>query len=323
MKQAVFERRYGQEWQEFSQLVEALDRPRKAAPEQLHAFVPRYRRLCQLLAIARSRGYSSDLIEQLNQLALKGHHLLYRDNSQKLVVRLLQFVVVGFPQQVRKEWPLFVIAAAIFVVPAVVFYFLVQWDPSLIYSLFTADQVANFEKMYSPVAPNFGANRPFDSDFAMFGYYIYNNISIAFRCLAGGMLFMLGSIFLLWFNGLVLGGVASHLQTAGLVHNLLPFVVAHSAFELTAIVISGAAGMRLGYSLLAPGRYSRLVALKLAGKSAFRLTAGAALLLVVAAAIEAFWSSNQALPLMVKYGVGAACWLVVYCYLFLAGRHAT
>ena len=80
--------------------------------------------------------------------------------------------------------------------------------------------------------------------------------------------------------------------------------------------------MRLAQPLIAPGRYSRNDALKLAGKESIELVLGAALMLVVAAFIEAFWSPSTWTPIWVKYAVAGFLWSVVILYLSLAGRKA-
>jgi uncharacterized membrane protein SpoIIM required for sporulation len=99
-------------------------------------------------------------------------------------------------------------------------------------------------------------------------------------------------------------------------------VATHSAFELTAIVLAGAAGLRIGHALLAPGRLTRRQSLELATREAAVLIYGFVAMLVIAAAIEAFWSSAGWLPHPLKYGVAAACWAGVLGYLTLQGRHA-
>ena len=98
------------------------------------------------------------------------------------------------------------------------------------------------------------------------------------------------------------------------------FVGAHGSFELTGIVLSVAGGLRLGYSLINPGQYSRRDALRMQGKQASSLVCGAFLFLFVAAIIEGFWSPLTIFPLWLKYTVALVLWFAVYAYLFLAGR---
>ena len=97
-------------------------------------------------------------------------------------------------------------------------------------------------------------------------------------------------------------------------------MIGHGAFELTAIALAGAAGLKLGWALLAPGRLPRGEALRLAAIRAVRLLGGAALFLLIAAFIEAYWSSMTFSTPTVKYWVGAGLWALVLAYLCLAGR---
>jgi uncharacterized membrane protein SpoIIM required for sporulation len=89
---------------------------------------------------------------------------------------------------------------------------------------------------------------------------------------------------------------------------------------LTALVLTAQGGLILGYRLFFTKGLSRTASLKAAGKTALPLVAGAALMDVIAAAIEAFWSSRHMLPLKLRYGVGAALWVLLFLYLLLAGR---
>ena len=97
------------------------------------------------------------------------------------------------------------------------------------------------------------------------------------------------------------------------------FVIGHGSFELTAIVVSGAAGLILGHAIVHPGVHSRWDALRVRGLVAVQIALGAALMLAVAAMIEGYWSPSQ-VGGSVKYAVGSVLWLVVILYLGLAGR---
>jgi uncharacterized membrane protein SpoIIM required for sporulation len=156
----------------------------------------------------------------------------------------------------------------------------------------------------------------------MFGFYIRNNIGVAFQCFAGGLFLGLGSLFFLAVNGAFGGALAGYLTAQGMSGTFFPFVATHSAFELTAIVLAGAAGLRLGHALLAPGRLTRRHALVLATHEAVVLLYGVTAMLLVAAGVEAFWSSANWLPPTLRYSVAAGCWAAVIGYLTLQGRHA-
>jgi len=127
-------------------------------------------------------------------------------------------------------------------------------------------------------------------------------------------------VFFLAYNGAFGGALAGYLTERGLASTFYSFVAPHSAFELTAIVLAGAAGLRLGYAWVAPGRYTRLESLRLAARHAVVIVYGVIGLLLIAAAIEAFWSSARWIAPAVKYGVGGACWVLVLAYLGWQGR---
>ncbi|MGE5386129.1 MAG: stage II sporulation protein M, partial [Betaproteobacteria bacterium] len=149
---------------------------------------------------------------------------------------------------------------------------------------------------------------------------IANNVRIDFQCFAGGIAFGVGAIFFLVYNGLMIGTTAGHLTQLGYITTFWGFVSGHSAFELTGAALSGAAGLKLGYALVAPGNRSRLAALKESAATTVGLLYGAAALTFLAAFIEAFWSPNRSVPFEIKVGVGIALWIVTWAYLLLAGR---
>jgi uncharacterized membrane protein SpoIIM required for sporulation len=174
--------------------------------------------------------------------------------------------------------------------------------------------------MYNPASDYFLVPRDVGSDADMFGYYIYNNISIAFRIFAGGILAGVGSLLLLCVNAVFLGTAAGHIINNGFGGTFFPFIVAHSSFELTAILLSAQGGLILGYRLFVTGGLGRAASLRRAGRDALPLITGSALLLVIAAAVEAFWSSRHTLPLPLRLGAGAACWVLLSAYFLFAGR---
>jgi uncharacterized membrane protein SpoIIM required for sporulation len=156
----------------------------------------------------------------------------------------------------------------------------------------------------------------------MFGYYIRNNIGIAFQTYAGGLLAGLGTIFYLVYNGLFLGACAALIDNAGFGTTFWPFVIGHGAFELTAIVLAGVAGLKLGVAALAPGQRSRSASITQAGKDSLPLVAGFSTMLVIAAFLEAFWSSAHVVPPELRLAVGTALWAGVYGLLYAGARRA-
>jgi uncharacterized membrane protein SpoIIM required for sporulation len=320
MKQHLFEQRHNGDWQRFEARLSSLEKG-KVERKDCESFAADYRHLCQHLALAQERGYSSHLIDQLQQLAMRGHQQFYRHRSH-LGAQIIGFVIAGFPQLVRREWRA-VLAGTLLFFGALIGMGLLTWlFPDMIYSVMDPEQVREMEKMYDPAARRIGrfAERDSGDDWMMFGFYIMNNIGIAFQTFAGGLLFGLGSLFHLINNGLVIGAVAGHLTRIGYSETFWSFVIGHGAFELTAIAFAGAAGLKLGWALLAPGRLGRGEALRQAAHKAIQLVAGVILFLLIAAFVEAYWSSMTYATPVTKYWVGAGLWSLVIAYFLFAGR---
>ncbi|MGE9763483.1 MULTISPECIES: stage II sporulation protein M [Pseudomonadaceae] len=322
MKQAFFEQRHQGSWKRFAKRLEQLETgKRQESSEKPEEFAADYRRICQQLALAQERGYSSHLIDQLQQLAMRGHQQFYRHRSH-LGARILGFLVAGFPRLVREEWRCIAIASLLFYGSLLLMGALVYHFPDLVYSVMAPERVSEMESMYSPDTTRLGpmSTRDAGDDWKMFGHYIMNNIGIAFQTFASGLLFCVGTLFFLLFNGVVIGTVAGHLTQIGYIETFWSFVIGHGAFELTAITFAGAAGLKLGWALLSPGRLSRLEALRQAAARAVQLIGGVILMLLIAAFVEGYWSSVTHFSATVKYIVGACLWLLVGSYFLLAGR---
>ena len=323
MRQDQFIARHEADWQALAAWLDVADqrKPNAAVSDAgcNAADVPgRYRRLCQQLALARRRGYSPMLIERLGQLVERTHTLLYRPPNPRWW-RAIGFIVSEFPAEVRAQWGWMLASGLLFFLPFFAMIVAVQVQPELAHSVFDIEQLAQMEQMYDPARPD-RIGRDSGTDLMMFGHYIMNNISIGFRSFASGLLVGLGSVIVLVSNGVMIGTVAGHLTGIGYGGPFWRFVVGHSAPELLAIVISGGAGMRLGFALIAPGQLSRVAALLAAGHIGARLILGVFVMLLAAAFIEAFWSSIARLPDLVKYGSGGAIWLLVLAWLGFGGR---
>lgn len=314
MKQRDFEKTYGATWTELERWLDDADTAKLSADQ-----VPGvYRRVCHHLSLARARNYSPALEDRLNRLALSGHRALYGARASGLG-NLWRFFGHEFPNCVRRNAWLVLLSAVMFYGPFAAMIGAIALKPSLAYAVIPPQQAAQYEEMYSDEA-RAESDRNSTDDVTMFGFYIYNNIGIGFTTFASGALFGIGAIYIVVANGLGIGAVFGHLLHAGYGHNLLPFVSGHGAFELNAIVLAGAAGMRLGFSFFAPGRRRRADALRHAASDVMPMVYGFTAMLLIAAFIEAFWSSTQWAPATLKYAVASVLWALVIAYFFLAGR---
>jgi len=321
-----FEATYQQEWNELEELLARVGGRTKGAlltdaPLSGARLAALYRRACEHLALARARSYPAYMVDRLDRMTADAHQLIYRRRDLGFA-QLKAFVAQDFPRTVRAHWPYVTAAIALFVLPTLVVALIVYRRPEMILSVVDSATASSFEQMYSPTARSIGRVRTASTDWMMFGYYIRNNISVSFQCYAGGLFAGLGSLFFLAYNGAFSGALAGFLTARGLSTTFYSFVATHAAFELTAIVLSGAAGLRIGHALLAPRRLGRLHSLVDAARSSIALVYGASAMLCIAAVIEAFWSSAGWLAPSIKYSVAAVCWASVFGYFIFQGRRA-
>lgn len=333
MKQQQFEAQHQQLWQRFDTLLASKGQSNISVPqvssqsqplaqsESSYEFIRHYRIICQHYALAKQRHYSPQLVQSLHDQVMAGHQLLYQKRGH-IWSKMYHFYSYTFPVRLRAHANLFWLSLAFFLVPAILMGWACFEHSDMLYSVMPDAEVHTMEEMYNPANEMVGrdSSRRSDTDIAMFGYYIKNNIGIDFQVYGMGLFAGLGTLLSMLYNGLVIGGVAGHLTGIGYGETFWAFVAGHSSFELTAAVISGAAGLRLAQSLFMPANYRRMDAFKIAGKQSIELLIGAASMTFIAAFIEAFWSSSSVIPDGVKYIVAAFLWLMVISYLLLAGK---
>lgn len=305
------------DWQ---QLTRLLDRAQQDAgrlsPEDVHQLGQLYRATASDLAVAQ-RDYAAELVTQyLNQLVARAHATIYRSEPLALG-RLRRFVTTGFPRVYREMLPFILTATLLFVGPLAATWWATAQDPATARWLLPAevqDLIPMIEdgQLWTSIPIN---QRPYASSFIM-----QNNIQVCFLAFGGGMLAGLATVYVMAFNGLLMGGLSGLTAHYGLADELWTFVIGHGVIELSVIMMAGGAGLRLGWAMLHPGEYHRRAALALAANRAVRLMIGTVPLLVIAGTIEGFISPNEFIPAPVKWGVGLLSGALLYSYLLLAGR---
>lgn len=308
------------DWQRLEALLNRVQHQRlgKWTGQEVGDLSTLYRSVCYDLSLVQSREWGLRLERYLNDLVARGHNCLYRSPPRSLNL-LAEFLFDGFPRKLREYKTFFFIALAIFAIPFFLSMLIVAIDPAVGEQLVPRDNLDNAVESYSK-----GLYTHIDARYAgertmMTGFYIFNNIGIAFRCFAQGIFFGIGTVKELLLNGIVLGGVMGYLINKGLADNFFSFAISHGSFELTAIVVAGAAGLILGWGLIHPGEHGRIQSIRRHGKDAVQIVAGAGFMLFVAALIEGYVSPST-LPHAIKYIIGSILWLVVFVYLMFGGR---
>lgn len=282
--------------------------------EDLANLSPLYRDVCADLARAQASRYSAPLVDYLAALTASAHTAIYA--APRSARSRLKDALVAFPRAVRRRKIAVGLACFLFFAPFAFGLAMTLHDPTFAFQVAPESMLRPLTEAY---LKGFDEGRQGGEGALMAGFYVNNNVGIALRCFALGIFGGLGSAFYLFQNGLATGAIFGYVASQGAGGNIFTFVVGHSSFELGAIVLAGAAGMSMGWSIVAPGKKTRLASLQDTASDVVIIVAGAAVMLLIAAGLEAFWSGSS-LPSVVKRAFGAAMFLLVVGYLAFAGR---
>ncbi len=300
------------DWEELDQLISRSKSPDGGQVTRMGAL---YRSVCNDLAHAEASRYTPDMLAYLHSVAGRTHNILYKPRPARLL-SAVRFLLVDFPVALRKNGRLFALACLLFLVPWAVGLFGALGSREFAESVLPAQMIEQMEQAYSE---SLSRGRAESVDAAMAGFYVFNNIGIAFRCFATGLVFGLGSIYFLVYNGLIIGTTSGAVMAAGYGENIWTFMCGHGPFEIIAIFVSGGAGLQMGYALVATDGLTRFGSLRRYARDITAQVVGAAVMLAIAAALEAFWSPSSA-PHEVKWAVGGLNLLLVVGFLTFAGR---
>lgn len=304
-------------WQRLEALLPRIRgrRPRGLSADEVVAFGQLYRQATSDLAIAQ-RDYPYDRVTlYLNGLVARAHPQVYRGEALDRA-RFSSFYHTTFPRAFRQTLPFTTAALLCSLLPAAVCFLLAVVRPSVAYALLpgTAERLLPIVQQH-----HLWFNSISGSDSLMSSLIMTNNIRVALIAFAGGALLGLPTIYILIFNGIMIGTLAGVVQYYGLSLGFWSFVVGHGVLELSVIFIAGGCGLQLGWAIAHPGLLRRVDACLVAGRGAMVLILGAVPLLVVAGLIEGFLSPSAA-PALLKLGVGLLTGVLLYAYLLSGGR---
>jgi len=272
-----------------------------------------YRAACADLMLAESHDLPSDTVDALHALVARAHNALYRSQGFRFrawAIELFDTV----PRRLRRD-PTLRISLAVFYGSLLVSGLLAAFQADFAENVLGLDQIAVMETMYAePVSET-----PERDDSAMTGFYIHNNAGIGLTCFGLGLSFGLGTIFLLLFNGVILGAVFGHMATTTYAANFYEFVTSHGPFELTAIAVSGAAGLRVGWGAIQAVGQRRVEPLRQEAADALPIAGASVVLFVLAAFLEGFVSAS-ALPYAAKAAIALMSAALLIAYVVIGGR---
>jgi len=305
-------------WQELEQYCARLAgrRRRELGARTLARFAALYRAACADLALADAYELPRATVQYLHELVGRAHNQLYRSRRFDVSTWARQ-LLVDVPQRLFRDgalWLAFCIFWGVFILSGV----LGNTRPEFAHALIGQEEMDALETMYSH-APD-GRNPAMSG--GMFGFYVLNNPSIGLRVFALGLLLGVGGLVATIYNAAFLGAVFGYMATTPQSDHFFQFVTAHGPFELTAIVLSAAAGMRLGFAILDTGGLGRLASLERAAVQTLPVALLAVVLFLLAAMIEAFLSPSSA-PYAVKAAVAIVSAGSLFFYFIVLGYPRT
>ncbi len=267
-----------------------------------------YRQVASDLSTLRQDSTARAYTEHVNQLLARAHHIIY--SSRRTSFRnILLFLRDDYPALVQRQIRYVLLSLGVMLFGGLLGSILTLARPEFMRHMLGPEMVATIERheMWThsvvAVAP------------AMSSFLMTHNLTVCFLSFASGIVFGLGPLYFMFFNGLLLGVVGAACQQHGMAVDLWSFVAPHGALELPSIVLAGAAGLRLGQGLVFPGLYRWRDSVAMAGVEASRLVAGIIPLLVIAGTLEGFFSPSAA-PVWMKFSVGGALFTLLLLWLF-------
>lgn len=278
-------------WQELEEFSVTINKKGiKSLPSKdIKRFLYIFRLCSHHLAYARTYYTNSKVTEYLNSLIGKCHSHVYGVKKVSFG-EFIKYITFGFPK-LCKEYKVFILASfGFFLLGALISLIFVAYNPNNA-AMFLPKSMIEGVKGGQAGSSSAAWNYPLESSQIM-----VNNISVSLRAFVYGITLGIGTIYVLFQNGVILGSLTALIYSYGNPINYWSLILPHGVFELTAIFISGAAGLIIAKGMLLPGEHSRIHSTVDSAKKAVSLMLGVVMLLVIAAIIEGFFTPLKINP---------------------------
>ncbi|MEM7725282.1 MAG: stage II sporulation protein M [Cyanobacteria bacterium P01_A01_bin.45] len=278
--------------------------------EEIRELASLYRSVTADLARARTHEVGNTVVYNLQSLIARSYALIYQGSRRQEWEAIVNFYRWGFPAIVRHTFVYTLTATAIFMLGALIAWWYAWQDPMFINAIAPESLITMVRDEGKLWMGSIVGVEPLASSRIM-----TNNLSVSFGAVAGGITAGFYTTFLMVYNGIHIGGIATLVGQNNLAYPFWAFVFPHGSLELPAIFLAGGAGFLIARAILFPGGYHRAEAIKLYGSQAVQLVFGIVPMLIIAGTIEGFFSPNPMIPNPVKYLTGLLIFigLVVYC----------
>ncbi|MBD2148440.1 MULTISPECIES: stage II sporulation protein M [Sphaerospermopsis] len=299
-------------WQRLDSLLRKVEQKKLKSLKsgEIRELASLYRSVAADLARARTQEVGNTLIQSLQSLTTRAYTQIYQGSRKQEWQAALEFYRFGFPAVVQQTFPYIATATALFILGGLVGWWYAWQDPSFM-SLIVPNQIISQVRDKGELwMGSIVGIEPLASSNIMI-----NNISVSFVAVAGGITAGLYTIYIMIFNGLLIGAVGTLVAQNNLAYPFWAFVFPHGSIELPAIFFAGGAGLLIAKAIIFPGKYRRRDAIKYYSSLAAQLVFGTVPMLIIAGIIEGFFSPNPIVPDPIKYlaGMGLFIFLVLYC----------
>lgn len=299
-------------WQRLDSLLRKVEQKKLKSLKygEIRELASLYRSVAADLARARTQEVGNTLIQSLQSLTTRAYTQIYQGSRKQEWQAAVEFYRFGFPAVVQQTFPYIATATALFIFGGLVAWWYAWQDPSFM-SLIVPNQIISQVRDKGELwMGSIVGIEPLASSNIMI-----NNISVSFVAVAGGITAGLYTIYIMIFNGLLIGAVGTLVAQNNLAYPFWAFVFPHGSIELPAIFFAGGAGLLIAKAIIFPGKYRRRDAIKYYSSLAAQLVFGIVPMLIIAGIIEGFFSPNPIIPDPIKYlaGMGLFIFLVLYC----------
>lgn len=302
------------EWARLGKLVDRAARPRRMPADELDELVELYQRAATHLSVIRGRSHDPLLVEDLASLVIRARAAVIGAPDQGWHA-IGRFITVTFPAAVYTRWRWIVTTALVSLLVALACGLWIVNDARARGGLVPPDEVAALCR--SDFAAYYSENPA--SSFASLVWT--NNAWVAAQAVALGVLLGLPTLVVLLMNSVNLGVVGGYMTSCGESGQFYSLILPHGLLELTVVFAAGAIGLRLGWSIIAPGSRRRVQALAAEGRSAIGMVIGLAVALGLSGVIEAFVTPS-AMPTAIRIGIGTLAWAACIAYVWIYGSRA-
>ncbi|MFW6022094.1 MAG: stage II sporulation protein M [Halanaerobiaceae bacterium] len=284
MLEEKFINKHSDSWKELENIVNIINKKgiKKLETKKIKSFLELFRKSSHHLAYARTHYPESNTVSYLNNLLGKCHSHVYAVKKISSG-RFKDYILIDFPDLLKKYRSYIIASFAFFFLGVLISLFMVLSNPDNA-QIFLPQQYIDAIKN-NPSGGGGEWNYPLVSS-----YIMVNNILVSLRAFIFGITLGLGTIYVLFFNGTILGSLTAIVYLYGSPVNYWSLILPHGIIELTAIFISGAAGLIIAKNILIPGKYSRKDSIIRGSKKAISLVMGVVVMLIIAGIIEGFFT---------------------------------